>query len=423
MTEASAGSAKQSIAAAAGFTDDWRGFLKVISLASGAPFMGSMLTIVLPILPNISKDISGGTDDPLLGRLVVAMPTMGIVLGGIIAGFLLTRFAARHVLLTAIVLFGIVGGAGIVLDGTALLASRFLIGSVGVCIAASSTTLIGDFIPADRRPRVLGLQTASGSLIGIIMMNLSGMLSDSFGWRASFMLFPAMAVVVILFGLALIPLRMPAAATASGSAGEKLSQWSLLKPLLPIYLLLMVLHIEAFTTNSQASFVLAADGVIDAAGRARMMSINQTMIVIAAISYPFTRALLGPRWIPALLFTCMTTGLLILGTQENLLIVGLGLAILGVSNGTLFPHQSTLILARAHPAVRGRAVGLLSSNQFFADSINPFILAPLIAAVGLKNAIATVGLMCGVGLLVALIYGVRTNNPPAPATAATGSGH
>lgn len=421
MTEASA-APRQSVAAAAGFSDDWRGFVKVISLASGAPFMGSMLTIVLPILPNISHDI-GGADDPLLGRLVVAMPTMGIVVGGILAGFLLTRFAARHVLLTAIALFGLVGGVGAFLDSWGLLASRFVIGAVAVCIAASSTTLIGDFIPPDRRPRVLGLQTASASLIGIIMMNISGVVSDAFGWRASFALFPAMSAVVILFAVALVPRRLPAAVTATGAGGERLSQWSLLKPLIPIYLLLMVLHIEAFTTNSQASFVLALDGVTEATGRARMMSINQTMIVIAAISYPFTRALLGPRWIPVLLFTCMTTGLLILGLAENLVIVAFGLAVLGISNGTLFPHQSTLILARAHPAVRGRAVGLISSNQFFADSLNPFILAPLIAALGLKNAIATVGLMCGVGLLMALVYGIRTSNPPAPAPAAAGGGH
>jgi hypothetical protein len=104
-------------------------------------------------------------------------------------------------------------------------------------------------------------------------------------------------------------------------------------------------------------------------------------------------------------------------------IVGIGLAILGISNGTLFPHQSTLILARAAPAVRGRAVGLISSNQFFADSLNPFILAPLIAAVGLKSAIATVGMLAGVGLLGALIYGARATNAPLPAPAPSGGGH
>ena len=48
------------------------------------------------------------------------------------------------------------------------------------------------------------------------------------------------------------------------------------------------------------------------------------------------------------------------------------------------------VMASAHPAVRGRAVGLLSSNQFFADSINPFILAPLIAAVGRFESLANV---------------------------------
>ena len=85
--------------------------------------------------------------------------------------------------------------------------------------------------------------------------------------------------------------------------------------------------------------------------------------------------------------------------------------------------MSCLILARAAPEIRGRAVGLMVSNQFLADTINPWVYPPLATAVGgLPNAITAVGLACAVGVIAALGYGARTSNVPLTAEA-KGYGH
>ena len=66
--------------------------------------------------------------------------------------------------------------------------------------------------------------------------------------------------------------------------------------------------------------------------------------------------------------------------------------------------QSLAVLARAAPEIRGRAVGLMVSTQFLADSINPWVYPPLSSAVGgLPNALVAVGLACAVGIVVALV--------------------
>jgi MFS family permease len=109
------------------------------------------------------------------------------------------------------------------------------------------------------------------------------------------------------------------------------------------------------------------------------------------------------------------TGLITLGMSHNLTQVGIALALMGIGSGTLFPHQSNLILARAAPEIRGRAVGFMVSNQFLADSINPWIYPPLAVAVGgLPNAIVSVGLASAIGVVFALGYGVRATNAPLP---------
>ena len=384
------------------------GIITTIVMVSGSATVGMMLTILIPILPEIAKEVPGGP------KVLIAMPTMGIVAGGIIAGVLLSRASAREIILTMIALFVLIGMAGMVLHGWPLLISRFLTGVVATCISASSTTLVGEHIPMNRRPLVLGLQMAGSSLAGIIAMNFSGVLSDAFGWQASFALFPAIAVVLLVPGSLLIP-RSQAMPVAAARGPAMKSAGRLILDMWPLYLFLLAMHATVYTSNSQTPFLLAAQGVKSAAVRAQVQSVNQTMIVLAAFAYPLTRRFLGTRWIPAFFLVLAAAGLTTLGLAHGLIQVGIALALMGTASGTLFPHQSNLVLARAAPEIRGRAVGLMVSTQFLADSINPWVYPPLANAVGgLPNALIAVGFTCALGVVAALAYGSRAANMSEP---------
>ncbi len=384
------------------------GVITTIVMVSGPSLVGMMLTILIPVLPEIAKAVPGGP------KVLIAMPTMGIVVGGIVAGFLLSRASARSIMLSMIGVFGLIGMAGMVLHGWPLLISRFLTGVVATCVSASSTTLVGEHIALSRRPLVLGLQMAGSSLAGIVAMNISGLLSDSFGWQASFALFPAIAVLLLVPGSLLIPRSRTVPTAALAQPGVK-SGWRLLRDMWPLYLFLLAMHATVYTSNSQTPFLLAAQGVKSAAVRAQVQSINQTMIVLAAFAYPLTRRFLGTRWIPAFFLTLAAAGLATLGLSHGLVQVGVALALMGTASGTLFPHQSNLILARAAPEIRGRAVGLMVSTQFLADSINPWVYPPLADAVGgLPNALIAVGIVCALGVVAALAYGARATNIAVP---------
>lgn len=392
------------------------GILTIIVMVCGPSMVGMMLTICLPILPNMVSAVDGNK------AALIAMPTGGIVVGGIIAGFLLSRMQARTLMLVAIALFGVIGALGFVLQGWPLLTSRFLIGVVSTWVSASSTTLIGEHIPLKVRSLVLGCQMAGSSLVGIVAMNGSAALSDAYGWHASFALFPLIAIILLIPGAFLIPasgqVRAPVTAEKIGRTG-----WQLIFDLWPVYLFLLVMNATVYTSNSQTPFILKDLGVASASTRAHLQSINQTLIVLSAFAYPLTRRFLGSRWIPAFFLAMAGTGLVLLGSAHSLTQVGVALAFTGIGSGTLFPHQSNLILSRATSEIRGRAVGLMVSNQFLADTINPYVYPPLAVAVGgLGNSIVAVGLACGLGVLAALTYGARTANVPLTAEA-KGFGH
>ncbi len=379
------------------------GIITIVVMVCGPSMVGMMLTIVLPILPNMVKAVGGDK------AALIAMPTAGIVVGGIIGGLLLSRVSAKTLMVVSIALFGIIGFAGMALQGTPLLISRFLTGAVATCVSAASTTLIGEHIPLKIRPRVLGMQMAGSSLIGIVAMNVSGTLNDNFGWQGSFALFPIIAIILIVPGILLIPPSAPISTVAEDKTAR--SGWRLILDLWPVYLFLLVMNATVYTSNSQTPFILSDQGVTSAATRAHLQSINQTLIVVSAFAYPLTRRFLGSRWIPAFFLAMAGTGLVLLGSAHSLLQVGIALAFTGIGSGTLFPHQSNLILSRATSEIRGRAVGLMVSNQFLADTINPYVYPPLAVAVGgLGNSIVAVGLACGLGVLAALVYGARTTN-------------
>jgi predicted MFS family arabinose efflux permease len=376
----------------------------LFALASGTLTVGSMLTVVIPVLPNIAKEVAGaGGSMALPVQMLIAMPMLGLVIGGLLSTLIFARFRARSVFLGGLVLYALVGSVGFVASIPVMIGSRLLMGIICACIGASSTALVGERVSPARRPRILGFTTAGASAGAIIAMLISGRVADAAGWRACFLIFPALAALVFLIA---VTCSAPSAAPLRKKTDGP-GNWSAILALWPIFLFVVVVNLTAFTTNSQSSFVLAGEGVTSSAGRAQVMSLNQLMIVVAAISFPYVRNFIGARFMPALILLVMGSGLLMLGMTHGMLGAAVALAVLGCGNGWLFPYQSSLLLQRAAPGVRGQAAGLMVSSQFLADAVNPLALGPVIITLGLKNSIALIGLVALVGCVCAIVVGIR----------------
>ncbi|HWI10631.1 MAG TPA: MFS transporter [Burkholderiaceae bacterium] len=385
--------------------------LVMVVLMCSNPFMGLMFTAVGPVLPSVMNQFGAAGDGALNAQLIMTIPGVGLILAGPPIGWLTQRYGAALLVRWALLVFALAGAAGMVIDNLAVfLAARFVLGVAASAIATSTLALVGERFEDVRRARILSYQAAAGSAFGFVSLLLSGAMAEAWGWRAPFALY-LIAAPVLICALAGLPVRGPmdAAAAAEKSTAERLSSTrGSLKPLWPVFALIVVVFIAVFMNAVQASFLLAADGVTSPSVQSWIMASSAVASSVGAVSYGFIRPRLGARWTFALCLIAMGVGFVTLGLSGGIAIKVLGTVIASLGAGCVGPYVGNLLLDRAAPNVRERAAGLLYSATFVGDFLNPIVVTPLRYAFGIHGAFIVVGGLCAVGALIVLLRRVRS---------------
>jgi predicted MFS family arabinose efflux permease len=140
--------------------------------------------------------------DKALGALAAAMVLVG-VLGGLPFGALADRWRRSSLLVIAMVIWTVCMGFGAIAPGFAFLFISRL--GVGVVEAngPASYSLMADFYPVVTRARMMGRYQLGSAVGGLFGVALSGVLVDTFGWRAAFWMWIPFGIVVVLLVLRL----------------------------------------------------------------------------------------------------------------------------------------------------------------------------------------------------------------------------
>jgi MFS family permease len=112
---------------------------------------------------------------------------------------------------------------------------------------------------------------------------------------------------------------------------------------------------------------------------------------IASLTYgKFKQRMEFVTFLP-LIFGLMGIGYLLIGQSANWAQVLTGLAISGMGLGILMPNMTVWLSAAVPEAVRGRALGGLSTAMFLGQFLSPIVTGPLTKAVGLGAVYAITG--------------------------------
>lgn len=344
-----------------------------------------LASAVAPGLPALYDDYAHLANAELLSRMVLTMPMLFVAITGPFAGFVVDHYGRRNTLLVSTIGFGLAGLSGLFLDSLiAIIAGRAILGIFLAAMLTSVTALIGDYYTGDERTKVAGMQSAFITFGTFVFVILAGFLSE-IHWRASFVLFAAAFVLIVPMLLSLYEPSPERSAQldqpAEPATGRR--EWGVIGW---VCVLSFVSMIALFMVPSQTQFFLVDIGIGDPARAGIAIGVFNFSSGIAALAYPWLRRRFSLAAIFALIFFDLGIGFVLVGAADSFFDVMVGLAVGGFSVGVFLPNANLAIISRTTMAVRGRALGAMTTMLFLGQFASPFYSLPLGERVTLGGA-------------------------------------
>ncbi len=375
--------------------------LLVPLLASGA-LAALNYTAVSAILPTFAEHVGARDGGAFIAQVFMTMPSIGMMLGGLLSAWLILHVGARRLLFVALAVYGASGSCGLYASHLwPLLASRLLLGFGAVATATAGTTLMAEHFAGARRERLIGFQSSIGAGFGLLSTLVAGALASACGWRTPFALY-LVGFVLMLWAIRWVPAARAASPSPERAAGARPAAgvpWAALKPL---YFLCLPLYAAVFMTSTQVPFLLWDDGVRDPLVQSLVLAVAPFWNAAGAALYGRVRGVLGSSGTFSLALGLMASGNAVLGLSHATSITCLGCAITGCGAGLTVPHVPNAVLEQVRGAARGRALGVMYSLLYLGSFCNPLLMAPLASAIGRHGALLLSGVLLALGCVTAL---------------------
>jgi len=355
-------------------------------------------TLVTPAIPDILAEFDMTADRA--GLLVATGSFAGIVIAPV-AGFLADRFGRRIVLTICLGIFGVFGGlAALAPTFGFLLLARFLQGVGSAALVNLAVVLIGDNWSGTDRTRLIGRNSAVLTIGLAAMPLLSGAITETAGWRATFGIYTvalgtAAAAWVILdgrrpvspphvkeqFGEALVVLRRPVLRASI------LSGFLVFVAIFGLFLTVLPVHLaEVFGMEAGARGLLISLPAVTATlasfnlGRMRVVTSARTVVIVSALA--------------------LIVAYVMLGLTTTLAVAILATLIYGSSEGFFIPMLQDLNMEDAPDEHRAVVIAVWVGFARLGQTIGPLLAG---AAIGVMGTGPTFVAGSGFAVLILLV--------------------
>jgi len=343
-----------------------------------------------PVIPQMMAEFAHLPGVAFWTSMVITLPTLFVVLGGPLIGYLTDRFGRKPVLVVSIALGGLSGSAAFFLTSMgAILITRAL---VGLSIAGSLTAtnaLMSDYFEGQQRARFMGLHSAVSGLAGIIFLPLGGFLAD-INWRLAFF---AYLPLLVLFPLALVFIR-EAMQTGEGEK-EVLVDERLRIDLTKTFIFASAFfsHLAFITVPVYIAYYSAS--VLNASGMAVGLigAASSLFSFFAGYLYERIGRKLNFKVIAVAGFFLFAIGFIMLGFAGSWAPVILAQLILGFCMGMSNSNFPTWLSKTVSTRVRGRANGIYVTVMSLGPFVGTFVFAPVVTRFSYSHAYLLSGLI------------------------------
>ena len=359
---------------------------------------------IAPSLPAMQEYFSSVNNVELLVRLVLTIPALLIAFGGLFAGQLVDRIGRKPLLIACALLYGLAGSSGFILNSLeTILVGRALLGLAVAGIMTAVTTLIADYYTGQKRANFMGLQAAFMGLGGVIFLSVGGFIAD-LNWRFPFLIYLSAWIILIAIALFLYEADRNADLLKENSLEAD-------KPKMPLGVLALIYGVALFymvifyLIPVQLPFYLKSLGIENASAAGLAIAGSTLASSISSLGYGYIKQYLGYVRIAVVAFATAAVGYLAIGIAAAYNLVLLGLIIAGFGFGLLMPNLNVWLSSIIPDALRGRALGGLTTFFFLGQFLSPLVSQPISNSLGLDKTYSIAGISL---FLVALSFLVLT---------------
>jgi len=344
----------------------------------------------------------------LLVGLLLTLPGLFIALGSVVVGPIIDRRGRLRTLFIGLVIYAVAGTSGLYLDNIwLLLAGRGLLGVGVAMIMTVVVTLAGDYFEGAEQKSFVGIQGVFMAAGGVVFVLLGGFLADV-GWRMPFAVYGA-SILVLVVGFR--TLKEPDRSQVQEGAAEG-GGWTWVHRVL--YLTAILSIIVFYTMPLQVPYLVKELGITEN----KYGGIALALVMMGgAISGLFYKRLRMRFSAPTLLFFTMLfmgVGLVFTHYADTYLALLQALFVAGLAAGLLMPNLSNWILEMTAPAIRGKAVGLMTSMIFLGQFLSPFVSNPLKQAFGITAGLQIIGIASMLLSVLFIIFHKPLSTPVTP---------
>jgi len=373
--------------------DSWSIKLTLLLASTLTVMAGATLAPALPAMGTYFAEVDNAA---FWVRLLLTAPALSIALGAPVAGQLADTLGRKSLLMGSVLLYGLAGSSGFVLDSLFhILAGRAILGLAVAGCMVSATTLIADYYQGERRSRFMGIQAAFMSLGGVVFLSVSGAIAD-INWRLPFLIY---LFAWVLFPAIVLTLYEPSRpqAKADPRPGEEAVPTKMPFPLLVfIYGSSLFSQVVFYMIPVQLPFYLEQLASASASQSGIAIALLTLCSAIASMNYGKLKQKLSYVNILVIAFLLMGAGYICISLVGTYHFILLALIPAGLGLGVLIPNLSVWTTTTVPADLRGRTLGGLTTCLFLGQFLSPIVMQPLIQVIDLA---ATYG-VAGVCLLV-----------------------
>jgi len=372
--------------------------LSVILLSATLTVMaGSLLS------PVINMVREGLLVDRASVGIIITTHSLFIALFSPVMGILIDKIGTRKPFIFGLVLYGLAGGSGLLINSYwVLIASRAIFGIAVAAVLNSITVTILNLYAGPERHKVMGWRASANSLGGMLFPLIGGALG-SLSWHLPFAVY-LVGLPLGFLALITVPETHPEKHEDTGEEGP-LSQVFKDNPIIFavygfIFLTMILLYVRVIFLPQ----ILETIDISNPFFISLFLTAGGISGALTSLVYGRIKSRLSYKQVVLIALFLWILGLTSISQVSSGWMIAVSVAIVGIGQGMVQPAIPAWIGEIVPVAFRGRVTSYLSTLGYVGQFSSPIIFGLVVTLFGLHGVFLVAGGVCTVVFLLFLIF-------------------